>query len=36
LSQASEEVASSFKGQCDILWFSMKDITAAWPEGITL
>jgi hypothetical protein len=36
LSQASEEVASSFKGQCDIIWFSMKDITTAWPKGITL
>ena len=32
----STEAISSFTGQCDILWFSMKDITTAWPEGISL
>lgn len=31
-----EEFVPGFKGQCDILWISLKDITAAWPEGVSL
>jgi hypothetical protein len=37
-SHASEitDVLVSFQGQCNIVWFSMKDITTAWPEGVSL
>jgi predicted membrane metal-binding protein len=30
------DFVASFKGQCDIIWFSFKDITATWPEGVVL
>lgn len=31
-----EAPGNSFSGQCQILWFSMTDISANWPQGVEL
>ncbi len=34
--QAEESLTKSFSGECKILWFSLTDISASWPQGIEL
>jgi hypothetical protein len=36
ISQAEDSLANSFSGECKILWISMSDISAGWPQGIEL
>lgn len=36
INQAEDSQVNSFSGECKILWISMTDISAKWPQGIEL